>query len=443
MAKPTDSLEWAASGTKTDPGATKIAAGWVALEKPAHGYFNWWQHLASDWVEFLYTDMCSQVMTDTGVLNADVVDTTQIVDDAVTNAKLADMSGRSVKVNAGAASATPTDLVCPADEHLLKRESGSIVFGQVKTGGILDANVTNAKLQDQAAMTVKCNPTPFSGAPSDLAASIDGQVLQRSGTTLVFASVDTDSLAADAVTNAKLDDMTALSVKANTTNASANPTDLVAVSDEYVLKRSGNTLEFGQVDTDGLAADAVTNAKLDNATALSVKANATNASANPTDLAASVDGQVLQRTGTALEFGEVATAGIEDGAVDEDKVSGGVARWAAGALIGTTGGATGSASVVITGSQLTGRVGNVVLGSATATAFGVAWSAEGVTLITPPTGGGGTSLEDYTFNVIPFREAFATRIGMDRVSDDLRVATVDSGGAGTDTSYYFQALRVT
>lgn len=51
--------------------------------------------------------------------------------------------------------------------------------------------------------------------------------------------------------------------------------------------------------------DGVTNAKLANAPALSLKGNATNAEANPTDIEAGTDGHVLRRDGTALAFGQL------------------------------------------------------------------------------------------------------------------------------------------
>lgn len=75
-------------------------------------------------------------------------------------------------------------------------------------------------------------------------------------------NVTTSKLADNSVTDAKLRDSAALSVIGNGTNASANPVDVVAGADGYVLRRSGTTLGFGQVVTGGLADNSVTESKL-------------------------------------------------------------------------------------------------------------------------------------------------------------------------------------
>lgn len=91
-----------------------------------------------------------------------------------------------------------------------------------------------------------------------------------------------------------------------------------ALADDAV---TSDKIAAGAVETTDLADDAVTDAKLRESAALSVIANGTNATANPTDVAAGTDGHVLRRSGTTLGFGEIATAGIADDAVTGDKIA--------------------------------------------------------------------------------------------------------------------------
>jgi hypothetical protein len=117
--------------------------------------------------------------------------------------------------------------------------------------------------------------------------------------------------------------MAALTVKANATNATANATDVAAGVANTVFKRGGsNTLLFGTVDTAEITNNAVSNAKLATMTALTVKANATNATAVPTDVAAGVANTVFKRGGAnTLLFGTVDTAEITNNAVDNTKLA--------------------------------------------------------------------------------------------------------------------------
>lgn len=70
-----------------------------------------------------------------------------------------------------------------------------------------------------------------------------------------------------------------------------------------------------------IANDAVDNTKIRNSGALSVIGRSVNSTGDPADISATVDGQVLRRSGTGLGFGEVATAGIADLAVTLGKLA--------------------------------------------------------------------------------------------------------------------------
>jgi hypothetical protein len=71
----------------------------------------------------------------------------------------------------------------------------------------------------------------------------------------------------NAITNAKLRDSSGLSVIGRAGNSGGDPADIVAANDGEVLRRSGTSVGFGTIATAGLANDAVTYAKLQNISA--------------------------------------------------------------------------------------------------------------------------------------------------------------------------------
>lgn len=64
------------------------------------------------------------------------------------------------------------------------------------------------------------------------------------------------------VTNAKMRHSSALSVIGRTADTDGAPADIVASTDNHVLRRSGTSIGFGTIGADGIAAGAVTPAKL-------------------------------------------------------------------------------------------------------------------------------------------------------------------------------------
>ena len=139
------------------------------------------------------------------------------------------------------------------------------------------------------------------------------------GDITVSSSGATWAIDAGAVTDAKLANATGLSVKGRSANSAGVPADIVAATDGHVLRRSGASVGFGAVATAGIGDAQVTDAKISNRAALSVLGRSANSAGVGADMAAGTDGHVLRRSGTTLGFGQVATAGITDGAVTNAK----------------------------------------------------------------------------------------------------------------------------
>jgi hypothetical protein len=172
---------------------------------------------------------------------------------------------------------------------------GAYVF--VKSGTLYAGTGWVQVVTDPATFQIGVDPIfvfQFSGAGTYTA----GAGLDLNGTEF---SVETNG-----ITNAMLRQSAGLSVVGRSANSTGNVADITAASDNEVLRRSGTSIGFGSVATGGIADNAVTDDKIRDSAALSVIGNATNSTANPADIAAASDHQVLRRSGTALGFGAVA-----------------------------------------------------------------------------------------------------------------------------------------
>ena len=198
-----------------------------------------------------------------------------IDNDAITNAMIADNAVQAAQLNADA----------------------------VTTAKILNSNVTHEKIEDSAALSVIGRSANSSGVVADIAAGTDAHVLRRSGTSIGFGTIATDGIADDAVTQAKIaDDAVGADQLASSAVVTASIVD-------------------ANVTTAKIADDNVTHEKIETSAALSVLGVTGNSTAHVADIAAGTDGHVLRRSGTAVAFGEIATDGIADDAVTNAKVA--------------------------------------------------------------------------------------------------------------------------
>lgn len=155
------------------------------------------------------TKIGSQAVTSTKLGNLAVVEG-KIADNAVTTAKIYDAAVTGSKI--AAKSVTLDKMTDTATGVLLGR--ASLSTGQYENLSVssdlsLNAVSTRLELATRAARSVMGNPSAGTAAPTDIVAANDGEVLRRSGTTIGFGTIATAGIADDAVTYAKIQNVTA------------------------------------------------------------------------------------------------------------------------------------------------------------------------------------------------------------------------------------------
>lgn len=133
--------------------------------------------------------------------------------------------------------------------------------------------------------------------------------------------------------------------------------------------------------------NAIGDAQLRDSAALSVVGRSANSTGDPADIAAGSDGHILRRSGTTLGFGQAATAGIADDAVDDTKAGNRVPqfyrRQGGSASVWATAGVTNQTPAAVR--MQAGVV--AIAGSSVTITFPVAFSQPPIVLTSPLTTG--------------------------------------------------------
>jgi hypothetical protein len=181
---------------------------------------------------------------------------TTIATAAVTYAKIQNVAALSVFGRSANSAGVGADISAAAASGAVLRESGSTIgFGTIATAGITDANVTYAKIQNVAALSVFGRASNTSGVGADITGAAN-QVLRVSGTTLAFGAVDiSTAMVTGRLPFANLTQGTARSVLGVAGNATADVASIQGTTDQILrIDTTGTALAFGSINLAASAA---------------------------------------------------------------------------------------------------------------------------------------------------------------------------------------------
>ncbi len=136
----------------------------------------------------------------------------------------------------------------------------SIQVGTINTANINDDQVTNAKLRNSVGTSVIGRSVNGAGDPDDIQATASGQFLKRDGTNeLGFGVITTSDLPDittlilnNSITDSKLRDSLANSVIGRAANTGGDPADIQATTNFQFLGMHSNTLAFAGITVNDL-----------------------------------------------------------------------------------------------------------------------------------------------------------------------------------------------
>lgn len=313
---------------------------------------------------------------------------TTIANDAVTDGKLRNSAALSVIGRSANSIGDPADIAASVDGQVLRLAASTLSFGTVATAGIENGAVTNAKVAtgiDAAKLADgSISNTEFqylNGVTSAIQTQLDGKVDENAaitGATKTKITYDAKGLVTAGA------DATTADIADSTNKRYVTDTNLTVINNTSGTNTGDQTITLtGDVTGSGtgsfaatIAANAVTDTKLRDSVALSVIGRGANSTGDPADIAASVDGYVLRRSGTTLAFGEVATAGIANDAITYSKIQ----NVTDARLLGRSAGSAGDVQeltvgtgLLLSGGVLSNTVTSGVTGSGVANRLAI-WS---------------------------------------------------------------------
>jgi hypothetical protein len=264
------------------------------------------------------------------VVNADDIQVGLLVagnvpNNLISNAMIRDSGALSVVGRSANSSGDPADIsATPAGDGVL-RESGSVLgFGTVATGGIANSAVTYAKVQNSAAgLTVIGRAANSSGVHAEIAATAAaGGVLRESGSTIGFGTIATAGIANDAVTYAKIQNITGPAVLGKSTLGAGDVAEVTTSTAGHVLRHDGSEIGFGTILQQSFSDNTIALSRLAQQAARTVLGVSGNSTANVSTISTTSGSNAVLRedNGGSIGFGTVAAAGLASNSVTTVKI---------------------------------------------------------------------------------------------------------------------------
>jgi hypothetical protein len=285
-----------------------------------------------------------------------------VANNAISNAKLADMAGFTVKVKATTGSGDPSDLAIAADRVVGRTGSGDIASIQIGTAHILDDNITDAKIGTHTSTKITITAKgqlnsailyndvdnalgahflefdeiadPSDPGPNKARLYLDNsdehfKVVKNGGVIVDLEAVGAGGSENTSASNLGAgqgvfkqevgDDLQFRSLTATSSKITlANNTNDIGIDvaeANLTLSNIGGSLAIGQIP-----ADLITNAKLADMAANTIKGNNTGSTDNPVDIAVGTN-TVLGRVGSNIVAAQLVDAQITTGTISLGKLA--------------------------------------------------------------------------------------------------------------------------